>query len=353
MIVKYARNVFIDSEINQIGDGESIKLNFPPSTFSILPNEQMRLTLTTADIRRNWYNINKYNNKFYWYDPTGVGSYTELVVPEGSYTNFNDTGTVFPAPPVGLGDAIRYAINSHAPLVGTTVSYNEITRKYTLDLTGAAGALNNGSGFVAFQVKTVPAPPTGVSADGYFGDFGEIIGGYFTRDNWTDPRDLFTGLPLIAQPVATTQITPFVAQLNTIEAIYIRTNLHSGNMQTFSFERDLPNQQGLTPTEIFARIPISSAYNTPDDNFIVFEDPNGLFSMYLNQTQLSQVYFRLCDDKNREIPTVAPDQAKEGNLNFKISFRWEVLHDELPPNALNTNPDNVRPSQMNSFSAQH
>lgn len=350
MIVKYARNVFIDSEINQVGNGESIKLNFPPSPFAILPQEQMRLTLTTADIRRNWYSINKYNNKFYWYDPTGVGTYTELVVQEGTYYAFNPTGAVPPAPPVSLGDAILFAIQAYAPLATTALAWDEPTRKYTLTLPAGLPA---GSGFVSFQVKSTPAAPTGVSDNGYFGDFAEIIGGYFTRDGWTNPRDLFSGEPLIAQAVALTQVSPFVAQLNTIESIFIRTNLHSGNYQTYGFEKDLPNQQGLTPTEIFARIPIKSTFNTPSDNFIVFEDPNGLFSMYLNQTQLSQVYFRLTDDKGRPIPEVRAGQAKEGNLNFKISFRWEVLHDELPPNALKTKPENVRPSKMNVFSAEH
>jgi len=164
--------------------------------------------------------------------------------------------------------------------------------------------------------------------------------------------DLFSGLTT-GGPVATTQITPFVAQLNTLEAIYIRTNLHSGNYQTYGFEKDLPNEQGLTPTQIFARIPLTStAQRDIDYPFITFEDPNGLFSMYLNQTQLSQVYFSITDDKGRFLPEVAPGQAKVGNISFKLSMRWEVLHDELPPNEQRLKLENVRSSKMNSFNAE-
>ena len=53
--------------------------------------------------------------------------------------------------------------------------------------------------------------------------------------------------------------------------------------------------------------------------------------MLLNQTQLSQVYFTITDDKGRLIQEVADGQAEAGNLSFKMSFRWEVLVDDLPP----------------------
>ena len=43
MKVKFARNVFVDSEINSIGNGQISKINFPPSAFSVAPREMMRL----------------------------------------------------------------------------------------------------------------------------------------------------------------------------------------------------------------------------------------------------------------------------------------------------------------------
>ncbi len=55
MKVKYSRVVFVDSEINSIGNGQISKINFPPSAFSVSPKEQMRLTLSSFEIRRNWY----------------------------------------------------------------------------------------------------------------------------------------------------------------------------------------------------------------------------------------------------------------------------------------------------------
>lgn len=329
MIVKYARNVFIDSEINQVGNGEQIKLNFPSSSFNVKTDERMKLTLTTFEFRKNWYDVNPSNNTFYWYDPSlaPANQYTPLVLEPGNYETFAPTAPAGATPPLTLGDAIINAINAHAPLTGATMTFNLQKRKYTIDLTGSAGPLNANSRFVAFQVKRSPNAPQGVSDNGYFNDFHELIGGYPTRDGWTAPLDLFTG-STAGGAVATTQTTPFVAQLDTLEALYIRTSLHSGNYQTYGFEKDLPNQQGLTPTQIFARVPY---LHTEQERNIVFEDTNNLFTMFLHQTQLSQVYFSVTDDKGRLIEEVAPDQAKVGSLSYKMSFRWEIIEDEDKP----------------------
>ena len=80
MKVKFARNVFVDSEINSIGNGQISKINFPPSAFSIAPGEMMRMILTSFEMRRNWYNVNPSNNTFYLYDPAGAGTYSPIVI---------------------------------------------------------------------------------------------------------------------------------------------------------------------------------------------------------------------------------------------------------------------------------
>jgi len=329
MILKWSRQVFIDSEINAVGNGQLSKINFPPSAFSVAPKEQMKLTLTSFEMRRNFYSINPSNNIIYWYDGVAL-TYTACVIAQGSYDSFIPTAPGGVSPPLTLGDAIINAILSVPALVGSTIAYSSQTRKYTITL---PGGLPNGSKFVSFQVKQTPSPPpTNVSPAGYFNDSNEILGGFPTRDNFTEPVDLFSGSITPGLPVALSQVSPFVCALNTLEAIYIRTNLHSGNYQTYGFEKNLPNQQGLTPTQIFARIPLSRAYFDTQHEFISFEDPNDLFSMYLSQTQLSQVYFSITDDKGRLIEEVADGQSAAGNLSFKMSFKYDVLVDEVPPN---------------------
>jgi hypothetical protein len=342
MIVKYARNVFIDSEINSGSyNGRVSKINFPSTFFSVKDKERMRMTLTSFEMRRNFYPINPTNNTFFWYDPTlPVGSrYAPIVVDVGNYDSFAPTNPAGATPPQSLGDAIIIAIRAVPALATSTIAYSQYTRKYTITLPVGLPA---NAGFVSFQVKgDNNLQPAQVSDGAYFNDFHEIIGGYPTRDNWGGvPIDLFTGAP-VGGAVPATVSSPFVASLNTLEAIYIRTNLHSGNFQTYGFEKDLPNQQGLTPTQIFARIPLSRAYFDPVHEFINFEDTNNLFTMDIDQTQLSQVFFTITDDKGRLIEEIATGQSRVGNLSFKLSFRWEVVEDDHPPDTLRLTLDKL------------
>ncbi len=346
MIVKFARNIFIDSEINAVGNGQISKINFPASAFSVAPKEQMKMTLTSFEMRRNWYNVNPSNNVFYFYDPTlpAATQFAPIIIEQGTYDEFAPSAPAGATPPVSLGDAIINGINAVAALAGSTIAYSQFTRKYTITI---PAGLSAGSGFVSFQVKQqsqIPAGATSITPAGFFNDSAELLGGFPTRDGFgAQPLDLFSGNSLGTAAVpAVTQVSPFVCALNTLEAIYIRTNLHSGNYQTYGFEKDLPNQQGLTPTQIFARIPLSRAFFDPTFEFISFEDPNALFSMYLQQTQLSQVYFTITDDKGRLIEEVAEGQADAGNLSFKMSFRWEVIQDELPPDERRLKESNLR-----------
>lgn len=306
--VRYTRNIFIDSETNN-QRGLISKHNFPPSVFSVAPDEEMKLTLTSLELRRCWYSVNQTNNTFYLYDPAGAGTYTEVVIPAGTYDAFADLATAIAQAFITAGFAL------------TTCTYNDITRKFTITI--PAAPVN--SYIVCFQSRT-GSPPTGVSNQGYFNDSCEILGAIPERNfqTTTPPQNAFRNTTGVAA-----HISPFVAALNTLEAIYLRTNLQSGNYQSASFEKDVGDTKSLIPTLILARIPLTRAYFDPQFEFISFEDTNDLFSMYLQQQHLSQVYFSLTDDKGRLLAEVAEDQADFGNLSFKISLRYEVLAKEV------------------------
>ena len=315
MKLKDSKNVFIDSEINSVAGGELVRLNFPQSSFSCTKDEKIRLVLTSFEMRRNFYSVNQTNNTMYWFDATGPGSYTPFVISPGNYLSYNDLSVSFLA-----------AVNTVPQIAaagGATIAVNVQQRRFVLTMPVGLAA---GSRFVSFQVK-VGTPPTNVSENGLFNDSSELLGLFRTSDgfNAAEPVDAFSG-ETTGGAVQTTQTTPFVVSLNTLEAIYIRTNLDSSNFQTFGFERGLPNQSGLTPSSIFARIPIPS---TTGDQFISFEDTNDLFVLNLNQNQISQGNFGITDDKNRLIPVVRPGQATSGNLNFKMVVRFEVYTNEM------------------------
>jgi hypothetical protein len=131
----------------------------------------------------------------------------------------------------------------------------------------------------------------------------------------------------------------YVGALNSIEAIYLRTFIQSNNFQSLSFDGGTnPNQTALVSTNIFARIPISRA--TYDDVFeiIQYEDYNDNFSMLLQQAHLSDMTFLLTDHASRPLAEVAQGQSADGNLSFKISFRWSIIEQEVPQGEYRVRP---------------
>ena len=337
MRTTYFRNVYLDSEINAIGDGQVSRIQFPSSAFSIRPGQMMKMVLTSFEMRRNWYSINATNNTFYFYDSgAAVGSqYTEIKIIPGSYRSF---GTASPSPVGSLALAIQAAIVA-AGLGAATVGWDDVSRKFEIVMpvgTPAAGY------FVCFQVKQQPdnPEPANISDTGYFNDSAEILGGKPTRDNWVTPINAMAGVG------AGIHLSPYVGALNSIETIFLRSSLQTNNYQSYGFERNLPNQSGLTPTTIFARIPLSRAYYNNELEIIQFEDTNDLFSILLQQTQLSDMLFEITDHAGRRLQEVSQGQANDGNLAFKLSFRWEVVEQETPQGEYRIKPPPLQNSRI-------
>jgi len=338
MRTTYFRNVYIDSEINSIGNGQVSRIQFPSSAFNIRPQQMMKLVLTSFEMRRNWYSVNATNNKFYLYRPSAaVGSqYTQISITPGSYRSFSGTPATTPAPVGSLAKAIEDAIL--AALGGApVVSWDEVSRKFSIQLPVGVPA---DSYLVCFQVKQNPNNPEPANIDegGYFNDSAELLGAKPTRDNFTVPVNAFGVGSVGLNPM----ITPYVGSLNTIETIFLRTSLQTNNYQSYGFERNLPNQNGLTPTTIFARIPLSRAHYDDTFEIIQFEDTNDLFSILLQQTQLSDMLFTITDHAGRPLQEVAVGQADDGNLSFKMSFRWEVVEQDTPQGEYRIKPPPLR-----------
>lgn len=324
MRTTYFRNVFLDSEIGTIGNGQVSRVHFPSSAFSITSNQMMKLVLTSFETRRNWYSITKFNNTFFLYDPAGP-TYTKIQIAEGSYRTFSGDPVATPPPVGSLGNAIQTAVQN-ALGGATTVEWGEVDRKWKITNT----LIPAGAYFVCFQVKSSPPnpDPTNITKNDYFNDCAEILGAIPTRDGWTTPVNAF-GTTTGPTPVVHT--TPYVGALNSIETIFIRTNLQTNNYQSPSFEPNLPNtNSSIIPTNIFARIPLTRA--TYDDVFeiIQYEDHNDNFTILLQQTQLSDMVFTLTDHAGRNLSEVNSGQSENGNLSFKMSFRWEIIEQEIP-----------------------
>ena len=302
MSVKNSRLIFVDSEINTVSNQAKAKILVPPQPFSVHGGDHMKLTLVSFEMRRNWYSVNQTNCVLYIFTPSTT-TYQEIIIPPGSYDTF-----------AKLAAAVQVGLRT--VLATAECVFDEASRQLTFTLTGAAAD----SHLVCFQVKQ-GVRPAGVSDAGFFSDSYQLLGLIPSRTaspvNATDS----TG--------AGAHVAPFPCALNTLEAIYLRTNLMSGNFQSYGHERFLPDSNGLVETQILARIPLTRACFDPIFEFVQFEDTNDLFQMHLQRQSLDTVELYVTDDKGRLLAEVDPRQADLGLMSFKCVLRWD--HVAAPP----------------------
>lgn len=339
-LIKQTRNIFIDSETNTLQDQIQVSVNLVPNDFYCLADEEMRITLSTFEMRTNWYNINQYNNVFYVFTPTSSGSatgtYYQVLIQAGSYYDFVDTiynpAVASPSTSTGLATAIQTALNAAGIGSGNTCSYSQISRKFTIGLNVSAVG-NNGTITALTYMVCFAVPqgvslylPTGVSPLYTFMDTNEILGSIPMRTfplSTTVPTNTMGIAGVVAAGISSFS-SPYTAQLNSQEAIYVRSNLQTLNYSTYGFAQTI-FQNTVTGSQIMARIPLANQlYNVPDP-FISYEDRNDTFQITLGNKQLDNITLYLTDDKNRPLPNVAVGQVTNGLMSFKCSLKWEVL----------------------------
>jgi len=302
--VKESKNIFIDSRA-EIVTNHKAKIALPSESFSCQGDELIRLTLTYFSMRRNFYKINSHNKTFYAFDasfsalsgfPASL-KVTEINIAEGDYATLTTLAAAIQTP-LALA------------FTGATCSANTETRKLTFNMTSAS-TFPATAYFCSFQ----DAKP---NIDKLNQDAAELLGGIPDYDVGTaNPVNMFGDTS-----GNTSHISQFPAQLDTIKNIYVTSDLQTNNFETHAFTRSTGNQNSVTSSSKLAIIPVGVAGNT---EICLYEDSNDLFSIYLQNKQLSQITFDITDTKGRPIPRVSEGQFRAGNLHYTMCLKYEVL----------------------------
>jgi len=321
------KNIFIDTEQYHSVDNK-VTLLFPSQTLVVPQGFGMKLSLQQFTMKKSFYNINKYNNTFYLYNST-TDSYTQIVITEGDYYTFGTTG----ADANSLCKAIQDAI-TNASIGANNVSYNVNTRK--LSISSASFSATNY--LVCFQVPPSRQNfiPANTNPNGLFSDIAEILG---ARSNQQELTSSYVPFP--AFELNSTTFTSFYpASLYSMENIRLILNLGSSNLET-------PNMDANTSTSIclasqtFATIPLQNGgsfdgLNLIEPAIILFQDDGDeLFSIKLQQNHIDSCNFSLVDGKGRPIDEVGKDQYKNGELNYQMVIRYEIIEEPFVANPSN------------------
>ena len=256
MKVLSEKNVFVNSEINVIGNGERWQIRFPQSEFSTIYPRKMKFILTQFVMKRNMFPINPTNNLFFIQltDGTSVRAYPVEIAP-GNYDTY--AGMV-----VALKNALdftsltystaqpNYLLNSNFTSGGNPikwlVSYDATSRGYSFQAQDNGGAnitISADVDFFSCQTRdasklstSIPNSTAQMVADvnrafGGYVDTHEIVGGKVSRAN--SPQSLFN-----VTTANSLWTSPYVANLSSLECIYLRTSVNSNNFASTGFDVD-------------------------------------------------------------------------------------------------------------------
>jgi len=344
-IVEATRNIFIDTEQYHTSK-DLVNVLLPNSEFSVSKDQSIRITLEQFEAQKKWYNVNTNNNKFYIYDSSGTGSYTQVEIAQGDYFNFGADQTSVDSFCAGIYQALVDVSSGYAP---DSVTYNVNTRKLSIDMSG----VTLWSGTKTFRTFQIPpsrqgALPANVTATGYYSDNYELLGAKPNKYT-TDAVEAFSKNGNVF-----TSFYP--ASLYTVESVHLAVDLQTQNYQTPSLDVDSTASRCI-PTQVFARIPLdmgnlglSSTVDQP--SLIRFTDTGAkVFTLNLQSKHLETMRFKLLDGKGREIQEVSEGQYANGALSYKMVLRWEAIQDLEKGMAMLMKKDNTIPDfyQKNQF----
>lgn len=305
--------LFIDSSVNSHGD--KTKVMVPPSSFAASKNERMALTLQSFSMRRNWYNINDTNRFFYLFYNT---TYHEVAIAAGVYSTFASLVT-------GISDALTTTIGPLAEISSGTVTYDALTRKFSIALTMAVG---HQATVVEIRTLAIKAGtlPNNVTVVGGYNDSHEILGGRPVRSVASAANSMVGSL----NTGVNTLVSYYPASLNTLDAVYLHMNtIETGNFMTTGHESHAAESLRLIESSLFARIPFDDSSFTEAHEVVSFEDSGGdAFQSFLTRKTLETLDIRVTDARGRSLATLDPTQADEGLMAFRMVLRWDLF---VPP----------------------
>jgi hypothetical protein len=353
------RNFFVDTERVLQGNCLDTFISLPQNLLRCDANQNMRITLGSFSMRRNFYNVNFNNNKLYFVTETGgVFSDSALIsVEEGDYRNYNDANEGICRSWENAIDTALKALGVVAP--ASSCNYDRITRKLTFTFNVTGGAFDNLK-MVCFTMPnfrassgTMLANIIGNDVESAFQDSHVLLGGCpHTNPLASTYAELVECIPLTRDagpPVTYDGQSIYNANLSTEQNIYMRTDLGNTAFQTSSFDTASAYPNVVT-SNILAKIPYvnpydsqigedqgtppdpnnTRVYNTERDTPVIryIDNGNNLFSLLLLSKGVASMRLFLTDAYGRSLPPISAEQLKCNGIHFTCSLKVYVYEND-------------------------
>ena len=299
------------------------KICFTSTPLTCSNNQVNKISLAQFNCHKNFYTVNKFNNRFrIVYDRGGATLNETMLLTEKDYDSIGDVATEFATKLKAVLDAAdtstTYTVTTQIPAAGFVIGSTG-KRSINLVLTSAgARALTN------LKIQCPQFRTAGTPED--FNDSYVLLGGV----RITDSADLTTNSFKItdSNPSGTGTFTiqgHFAMVLHTMPFIYIHCNIAATNLQTQSLgNAATPIDEHVETSTLLAKVPVdvefcSAQFDTSTPYFIIS-----------SQRTITELLFQALDHHGREIPTIDDSGdglniETDGNLFSDMVIRHEVL----------------------------
>ena len=300
--------VFIDSDYDVSGQGDTFRIDIPPGSITAGERQFIRIILQEFHGYKNFYNVNNNNNTLRL-NINGAG-FNDIVITPSNYETYNEIVD-------NLADRLVSALTTAGLTYtkGTILPVaNRIPSSTTNRILGIS-LINGASAATSFVLQAREI--IGTSAANSFSDAYALLG----SKKVTSSSDTTTQSFSVTINGGTGDITIvgfYPMQRSTAEHVYLRSSLINNNLGSKSHQGGGIGQD-LTGTNILAKIPIQS-------EFISYSSDSGTgFFSDIPLVNLSHVEFTVTDHKNRRFPEVSSGQAESGNMNYSMVLRVDVI----------------------------
>jgi len=321
-----SKNIFLNTQKSgETGSEDSTNSRFKMCLNNIPlqtgDNQFSRLSLVNFNMYRNFYLINKFNNKFHLkYDKGGSTINKEFFLTIKDYADIGDIAAEFQT---RLIESLATAPQNITMKNQTGFTPQPIPTYYKGDtgngvldlhlLTDSGGA--HGITNMTIQCRQFN---TATSSETDFGDSYALMGAKRIASD-SDTSSSF----LIDTAIATTQITIkgfYPMQRTTMPYVYLRANESVKNLESENYKaaQNLNNSTHIVSSTILAKIPVSNAFVTYTG------DMSTPYYVDSNNRNIAEIQFTLTDQHNRDIQEAASLQTEKGNFSCELVLNYSV-----------------------------
>ena len=318
-----SKNIFLSTHPSgKLGSGQLDTLNRFRMCLNNTPLQTSNdsygvISLIDFNMYRNFYYVNKYNNKIHYSYMHGTDNYVgSFRLTPKDYT-FNEIvkqlqdqlivvfGTSGAAPGGGPNKTFTDA-GTNLPAVG----YNKST--------GGDGILNTTMNCTAHGITALKLTCRNYN-EGDLDDLNssyELLGAKRISSS-TDALDQSFDVTIDTDTIQVKGFYPM--QLNTTPYIYLRCSEAIVNLASENYSKAVhTSDTHIINSTLLCKIPVNN------EVIAINSDMSTPHYIRTDNKNISTIMFHLCDSHGRELPEVADDQATLGNLSCEMTINWST-----------------------------